>query len=77
MYVPVIAYCRFNLIGCKIPTASNFLPNALTTDNSLCQYAGCNDPEAYNYDTQVSAALAASKAVCGCRIDDAPMAANG
>ena len=60
LYVPVIAYCIFDLIGCKLPSASNYLPNAMTADNSLCQYAGCNDIEAYNYDSLVRAAPIAS-----------------
>ena len=49
--------CTFTLYGCSDPTASNYL-SAITTAGSMtsmCQYAGCNDTDATNYDTKVGA----------------------
>ena len=59
--VALPAYCTYNVYGCTDKLAANyqsFVPTATgnqwAVNSDMCQYAGCNDTEAMNWDSQVS-----------------------
>ena len=58
--------CRYRIHGCGDPLAANHVPysgreaysgilaeSIFVHNQSLCQYAGCNDSEAANFDSRV------------------------
>ena len=45
--------CQFAAYGCSDPAADNFRSWHTVSWPSLCQYAGCNDTDASNYDSVV------------------------
>ena len=56
-----MAHCTYNVYGCSDPTATNYQSHVPTTagnkwevNSEMCQYAGCNDTEATNWDAKVS-----------------------
>ena len=59
--VALEAHCTYNVYGCSDPTATNYqavVPTAAgnqwAVNSDMCQYAGCNDTEAMNWNSQVS-----------------------
>jgi len=54
-YVSVQATCTYAVLGCSDSMASNY-DEYVQTDSmnaQMCQYAGCNDTEAINFDPKV------------------------
>ena len=47
------AECYFGLIGCPDSAAANYVPGVVTPMTSWCQYGGCNDTEASNFEAKV------------------------
>ena len=48
------AICTYPYYGCADPLATNYLSIAsLVSVPTMCQYAGCNDTDAKNYDSTV------------------------
>ena len=59
--VALAAFCTYNVYGCTDPLAANYqsvVPTAAgnqwAVNSEMCQYAGCNDTDARNFDSQVS-----------------------
>ena len=48
--------CTYELNGCGQPDADNYLSYVTVSVLSTCQYGGCNDAEAKNFDLKVKAA---------------------
>ena len=59
--VALAAFCTYNVYGCTDSLAANYQSVVPTADGNqwavnseMCQYAGCNDTDARNFDSQVS-----------------------
>ena len=59
--VALPAHCTYNVYGCTDPAAANYqsvVPTAAgnqwAVNSDMCQYAGCNDTDAMNWNSQVS-----------------------
>ena len=59
--VALAAFCTYNVYGCTDSLAANYqsvVPTAAgnqwAVNSEMCQYAGCNDTDARNFDSQVS-----------------------
>ena len=48
--------CTYEVNGCGQPDADNYLSYVTVSVLSFCQYGGCNDAEAKNFDPKVKAA---------------------
>eukprot|EP00966_Prymnesium_polylepis_P133996 3097426-Prymnesium_polylepis.1 len=49
--------CSYVTYGCLDPAATNYLSYVEVSLTSMCQYSGCNDTEAKNYDSTVRLAI--------------------
>ena len=45
--------CTYAVTGCGQPDADNYLSHVTVSVLSTCQYGGCNDAEAKNFDPKV------------------------
>ena len=43
--------CEYDYFGCTDPSADNFISWATISWPSMCQFGGCNDTDAKNYDS--------------------------
>ena len=47
--------CTYLTYGCVDPLATNYVSySGVVSIGSMCQYGGCNDTDAKNYDSAVS-----------------------
>ena len=59
--VALPAHCTYNVYGCTDPAAANYqsvVPTAAgnqwAVNSDMCQYAGCNDTDAMNWNSQAT-----------------------
>ena len=58
-YVASQAHCEYTVIGCDDSLADNYHSGVTEVKldasgaNMMCQYAGCNDTDAWNFDSKV------------------------
>ena len=61
LYTSAPWLCTYSLYGCQDPAATNYRDPAIYSNDGLidapglCQYAGCNDTDASNYNSEVRA----------------------
>ena len=46
--------CKYDYFGCTDPIAENYLSWNTISWPAMCQYAGCNDTDAKNFDSQAT-----------------------
>ena len=52
-YVGAVWTCNYAVYGCLDPIATNFRSYVTVSLPGVCQYAGCNDTDAKNFDSTV------------------------